>query len=55
MQIVILPVEQVKYYARGKFEFKMLRVPKKKIVIYCKQKQGIKLIPSRLKKEAYSH
>lgn len=41
MQIVILLVEQVKYYARGKFEFKMLRVPKKNIVIYCKQKQGI--------------
>lgn len=28
--MLILPVEQVKYYARSKFEFKMLRVPKKK-------------------------
>lgn len=34
MQILILLVEQVKFCARGKFEFKMLRVPKeKKIVI----------------------
>lgn len=46
MQILILPVEQVKFCARGKFEFKMLRVKKKKdkkkIVIYRKQKQAFR-------------